>query len=552
MAGRDPRTTQAWAGSGQPFSGFFFHLLRFAVSRSASILRFDFLRSFSIPTSSILNLRSSHSAFALGECSTLRTSARVLRFAFGERYRSPLTGSILLFVGIYAWRSASILRLTLGRRSPLRIRRALSFFSHGEHSPLLGDLHLALDEHSLLGARWTFSVWRSTSVTVLLSRGAFSSPRGSTLVARRAFSAWRGRRSPRTRWVFGTSRSASVLHLRSAIVLLSRGALSSPWGSMLGALRAFFVWRSTGVLRFALGGRSTFHARQAFYICDRRSFSFHGEHSPLLGDLRLALCGRSPLGARREFSAWHLTGVLHFTLDERSTFAIGDRSPFTGSILLSLGIYAWRSMGVLQLALDERSLLGTRQAFYTSRSASILHLRSAIVLLSWGAFSSPWGSTLGALQVFFAWRSVGVLRFALGGRSTLHARRAFYIAIGDRSLFTGSILFSLGIYAWRSAGVLRLALSGRPPLGARRVFYTLRSASTLHLRSAIVLLSWGLFSSPWGSPLGAQRAFSSARGRSPLGTRQVFYTSRSQRVEGSPARGQPASARGGASVFCLP
>ncbi|OMO70057.1 hypothetical protein COLO4_28796 [Corchorus olitorius] len=320
-------------------------------------------------------------------------------------------------------RSTSVLRLALGGRSPLPL---------GKRSPLLGNLCLALGEHSPLGTRQAFYASCLASVIVLHSRGAFSFLLGSTLSTRRAFSTWRS--TSVLRFAFG-ERYRSPL---TESILLSLGISA----------------------RHSLGERSPLRVRKMFYIYDRRSPSSHVEHSPLHGIYSL---WGSTLCARRAFFPWHSHG--------------------------------------------ERSPLGARRAFSASHSVGVLHLRSAIALLSRGAFSSPRDlHSLGIYamrsasvlclaltrRAFSAWRSTSVLRFSFGGRSTF--------TIGDRPPLTGSILLSLGIYALRSASVLRLALTrwafsawhllgGRSPLGTRGAFSASHSASVLYWRSMIVLLS---------------------------------------------------------------
>ncbi|OMP09598.1 hypothetical protein COLO4_05323 [Corchorus olitorius] len=150
--------------------------------------------------------------------------------------------------------------------------------------------------------------------------------------------------SPLRIWrAFSVSHSASVLHLRSAIFLLSRGAFSSPRDLRfaLGECSPLGT-HSAGVLRLALDEGSPLRIRRPFYICDRRSSSSHGEHFPFLGDLRdrrafstwHSLGGSSPLGARRALS--FSSHEEHSPLLADLRLAIDDRSPLTGSILLSL------------------------------------------------------------------------------------------------------------------------------------------------------------------------------------------------------------------------
>ncbi|OMP07384.1 hypothetical protein COLO4_07393 [Corchorus olitorius] len=416
-------------------------------SRSASILCFA--------TSSILQTCSrSILCFALDERSTLCArraffvwhSVSVLRFAFSESStfsigdRCFLTGSILLPLGIYALRSASVLRLALGERSPLTRSILLSmgiYALRSERVTLFRSaivLRLALEEQSTLRIWQAFYICDRVLRLALGGRSPLRIQRVLYICDRRSFSVWHS--TSVLRFTFGERstfaigecslltgsillslgiyalRSASILRLafseRSTFAIDDcsplTGSILLSLGSTFCTRRAFSAWHSASVLRSALDERSTFaisdcspltgafsflgyihfalneHSplgtRRAFYLCNRRSFSSHREHSPLLGDLRFVLGECSPLGTRRSFSAWHSTSVLRFAFGERFTFAIEDRSP-----------------------------LGTRRAFYASYSTSVLHLRSLIVL-----------------------------GLALAERSTLRIRRAFYIC--DRRSFS--------------------------------------------------------------------------------------------------------------------
>ncbi|OMO57182.1 hypothetical protein COLO4_35479 [Corchorus olitorius] len=166
--------------------------------------------------------------------------------------------------------------------------------------------------------------------------------------------------------------------------------------------------------------RSMLGARRAFYIGDRRLFSSHEEHSPLIwiyawrsaGLLPLALGKRSPLlGDLRilhlrsaivllslGISALRSASVLHFAFGERSTFAIDDRPPLMGSVLR----FAFGAFSIWRSAIVSRFASGERQLFLGTSHAS----RLAIVIFF---------AILGILNLL----SRSILLLALGERPTL-------------------------------------------------------------------------------------------------------------------------------------